>query len=189
MYLPVAQTNNPRLYVLARTPGEPHLAASALREAVLAVDRNQPVAQIESMEELVDRRTAGPRVTVQILGFTSVLALLLSAIGIYGVISYLTSQRAREIGIRVALGAVRADVVNLVLRRGLFLAALGLIIGTAGAAALTPLIRNILDGVTPHDPATFSLSAAALALAALFACAFPVLRALRLDPVRVLREE
>lgn len=189
MYLPVAQTTNRRMVLIARTHGDPAQAASAFRAAVWSVDRNQPLSLIETMNDMIDRRTAGPRVTVQILGFLAVLALLLSSLGIYGVLSYLTSQRAREIGIRVALGAVPGDVVRLVMNRGLLLAGLGLAVGVACAAAVTPLIASILDVVQPHDPMSFSVSAGALLLAAIVACAFPVLRALRLDPVRVLREE
>jgi predicted permease len=189
MYLPVAQAPTRRLILIARTRGEPAQAASALRNAVWAVDRNQPVTEVETMDELIDRRMAGPRVTVQILGFLAVLALLLAGLGIYGVLSYLTSQRSKEIGIRVALGAVQQDIIRLVLSRGFLLAGLGLAVGAGTAAAVTPLVRSLLSGVEPHDPASFSYSAAALLAVAVFACVFPVVRALRLDPVRVLREE
>jgi putative ABC transport system permease protein len=189
MYLPVAQSPTRRLILIARTHGEPAQAASSLRNAVWAVDRNQPVTELETMDELIDRRMAGPRVTVQILGFLAVLALLLAGLGIYGVLSYLTSQRSKEIGIRVAMGAVQQDIVRLVLSRGVLLAGLGLAVGAGTAAAVTPLVRSLLAGVEPHDPASFSYSAAALLAVAVFACVFPVVRALRLDPVRVLREE
>jgi putative ABC transport system permease protein len=189
MYLPVAQTTNRSLVLMARTKADPLQAAAAMQAAVWAVDRNQAITQMETMDSLVDRRLAGPRVTVQILGFLAVLALLLSALGIYGVLSYLTNQRAKEIGIRVALGAVPRQVVQLVLRRGFLLAGAGLVIGCAGAAALTPLVRSLLDGVQPHDARSFSVAAAALVVAAIGASAFPVLRALKLDPVRVLRDE
>jgi putative ABC transport system permease protein len=189
MYLPVTQSAHSRLFLVARTRGEIAPAATALREAVWAVDRNQPIAQVESMDEIVERRLAGPRVTVQILGFIAVLALLLAGVGIFGVLSYLTSQRAREIGIRMAMGAEQVHIIRLVLRRGLLLAGGGLACGAAAAAALTPLIRTILEGVQPHDPRSFSWSAVALFVTALGACALPVLRALRCDPVRVLRDE
>jgi putative ABC transport system permease protein len=189
MYLPLAQAANRRMVLVARAQGDPAQAAAALRDAVRSVDRNQPVTQLETMDDLIDRQMAGPRVTVQILGFLSLLALLLATVGIYGVLSYLTAQRTREIGIRVALGAVRSDIVWLVLNRGALLAGLGLAAGAAGAALLTPLVRSLLEGLQPHDPVTFSLSAGVLLLAAILACAFPVWRALRLDPVRVLREE
>jgi putative ABC transport system permease protein len=189
MYLPLAQAANRRMVLVARAPGDPAQAAAALRDAVWSVDRNQPVTQLETMDDLIDRQMAGPRVTVQILGFLSLLALLLAGLGIYGVLSYLTAHRAREIGVRVALGAVPGDIVWLVMNRGALLAGLGLAAGAAGAAALTPLVRSLLEGLQPHDPVSFSLAAVALLLAAIFACAFPVWRALRLDPVRVLREE
>jgi predicted permease len=188
-YLPLAQAPARRMVLLARTNGDPVLAAGAIREAVRGVDRDQPLGLVETMDDMIDRLMAGPRVTVQITGFLAVLALLLAGLGIYGVLSYLTAQRSREIGIRVALGAVRGHVVRLVLGRGLVLAAAGLAAGTASAAALTPLIGSLLEGIQPHDAATFSLSAGTLLAVGLLACAFPVLRALRLDPVRVLRQE
>jgi putative ABC transport system permease protein len=189
MYLPLAQAANRRMVLVARAQGDPAQAAAAVRDAVWSVDRNQPVTQLETLDDLIDRQMAGPRVTVQILGFLSLLALLLAGLGIYGVLSYLTAQRAREIGVRVALGAVPADVVWLVMNRGALLAGLGLAAGAGCAAGLTPLVRALLESIQPHDPVSFSLSAVALLVVALFACAFPVWRALRLDPVRVLREE
>ncbi|MBL8230770.1 MAG: ABC transporter permease [Bryobacterales bacterium] len=189
MYLPVAQTNNSRMFLIARAANDPYAIAQAFRDAVGAVDRNQAIAQIDSMEEIIDRRLAGPRATVQILGVVTVLAVLLAGIGIYGVLSYLTSQRAREIGIRVALGAQPGSVVRLVLTRGVALAGLGLVAGTLGAYALTPLVRSLLDGVEPHDPRSFSVATAVLLIVSLLACANPVRRALRLDPAKVLREE
>jgi predicted permease len=188
-YLPLAQAPSRRMAIVVRIAGDPARAAGAIREAVWSADRDQPLGAIETIDDLIDRRAAGPRVTAQVIGFLGALALLLAGLGIYGVLSYLTAQRSREIGIRVALGAVRADVVGLVLRRGLLLAGLGLAAGTVCAAALTPLVRSLLEGVEPHDPASFILSAAALLSSALLACAFPVLRALRLDPVTILRQE
>jgi putative ABC transport system permease protein len=188
-YLPLAQAPARRMALLVRTSGDPVSAAGAIREAVRSVDRDQPLSLIETVDEMIDRLLAGPRVTVQITGFLAVLALLLAGLGIYGVLSYLTTQRSREIGIRVALGAVQGRVVRLVLGRGLALTAAGLAAGTASAAALTPLIGSLLEGIQPHDAATFSFSAATLLAVGLLACAFPVLRALRLDPVRVLRQE
>jgi len=189
MHLPVAQAGSRRLIYLARTKGDPVEAAAALREAVRTVDANQPLTGVESMEELIGRRMAGPRVTGQILGFLAGLALLLAGVGIYGVLSYLTSQRAREFGIRVAMGAVGRDIVGLVLKRGVVLAGAGLVVGCSAAYAVTPLVRSLLSGVEPHDAATFGWAAGALLGVGLMACVFPVMRALRTDPVRVLREE
>lgn len=189
MYVPALQSNQASLFLVVRTRRDIAPAASAIRDAVWTVDRNQPVAQLQTMDELFERRMAGPKVTVQILGFTGVLALLLSGLGIYGVLSYLTSQRSREIGIRMAIGAQRAHIAGLVARRGLILAAAGLLSGSTGAAAITPLIRNILDGVQPHDLPSFAWSGVALACTAILACVAPVARALRCDPVRILREE
>jgi len=189
MFVPITQTSSRRMIYLARTNVAPARAADAVRDAIWSVDRNQPISDLQTMDELIDRRLAGPRVTAQILGFLAALALLLAGLGIYGVLSYLTSQRAREIGIRVALGAVPVDIVQLVLRRGFLLSGLGLAIGLACAAATAPLIRNLLAGIQPHDTTSFLLSGGSLLAVALFACAFPVVRALRTDPVSVLREE
>ncbi len=189
MHLAMTQTGGRRLIYMARTKGDPAQAAAALREAVRTVDRNQPLTSVESMEDLIGRRSAGPRVTAQILGFLAGLALLLAGVGIYGVLSYLTSQRAREFGIRVAMGAVRRDIVGLVVRRGVVLAGGGLLVGCGVAFAVTPLVRSLLSGVEPHDGVTFAGSAGALLGVGVLACVVPVLRALRTDPVKVLREE
>ncbi len=189
VYVPAAQSPSRQMMLVARTHGDPAQAAPALRRAVASVDANLPAGQVETVEQIVDRRYAGPRVTAQILGFLSLLALLLAGIGIYGVLSFLTSQRSREIGIRVALGAVRGDVMRLVLRRGSLLAGVGLVVGIAGAAAVTPLVRSIMSGIEPHDLGSFSAAAGALLTVAVIGCAVPALRALRVDPVKVLREE
>lgn len=189
MHIPITQASSARMIYVVRAAGDPAQAATALRTAIASVDRNQAIGEILAMDTLISRRAAGPRVTAQILGFLAGLALLLAGLGIYGVLSYLTSQRAREIGIRVAMGAVPANIVNLVMRRGLWLTLAGLGAGLAAAAGITPLVRSLLTGIEPHDPATFSAAALALLVVACLACAAPVWRALRTDPVRVLRED
>ena len=189
VYVPLAQAPGRRMVLVARTKGKPAQSSDALRAAVRAMDLHQPLGAIESMDEVLDRRLAGPKVTAQILGFLGTLALLLAAIGTYGVLSYVTSRRAREIGLRLALGAVPADIARLVLGRMLALCAAGLVAGLAAAAALTPLVASLLEGLKPHDPVSFGLPAALLLVTALAAYLAPTLRAVRVDPVRVLREE
>jgi putative ABC transport system permease protein len=189
IYLPLAQLPQLSMVLVVRTVGDPHQAARKMRAAVRLADREQPLFRIETIEERIEQSLAGPRATAQMLGFLAALALLLAAVGIYGVLSYTAGARAREIGVRLAVGARRADVFGLVLRQGVLLALAGMAAGLAGAFALAPLMGHILDGVTPYDPMTFGVAAGTLSLAALAACALPAWRAMRVDPIRVLREE
>lgn len=189
IYLPHAQNGSNGMVLLVRTHSDPHQAARLIRSAVWAADRNQPLNNVESMDEMIDRRSSGPRATAQVMGFLAFLALVLASVGIYGVVSYMASQRSREIGIRLALGAERRSVFAMVLRAGLAMAGLGLAIGCAAAAGVTPLLRRIIEGVEPHDAATFAGTAAILLFVAVAATFAPAVRAMRLDPIRVLREE
>ena len=140
------------------------------------------------MDDVIDRRMAGPRATTEVMGFLAFLALALAAVGIYGVIGYMTSQRAREIGIRLALGAGRGSVFGMVLRGGVVLAGIGLAFGVAAAAGLAPLLHAII-AVKPHDATTYAATASILMAVALAATLAPAVRAMRLDPIQVLRDE
>jgi putative ABC transport system permease protein len=156
---------------------------------VRALDPNLPVADVRTMSDVVDATLSTPRFTGILLGIFAALALILSAIGIYGVLSYVVSQRSREIGIRVAIGAQRSQVMKLVLRNGLSLALSGVVIGVALAAWAAQLMRGLLYDIRPGDPSTFIVVALVLAAVAVLASFVPAWRASRVDPVVVLKGE
>jgi len=156
---------------------------------VHAVDPNQPVSRIVTIETHMDEVMAGQRILTQIIGFFGLLALFLAAIGIYGVMAYTVSQRVREIGIRMALGARGRDVLGLVVRQGMTIVLGGMIVGVGGAIAVARLLTRFMVGIEATDPATYGASFAILALAALLACWIPARRAASLNPVDALRGE
>jgi len=196
LYLPVWQVPD-RFWPLlangsgyvARTAGAaPDLAASIRQAAEKAVS-SAALYDVRPMEEIVSRSISTQRLTMFLLGVFSALALILSAVGIYGVISYLTSQRTHEIGVRVALGASRRDVLRLVLGEGMRITLVGVAIGIAAAFGLTRLITTLIYGVGASDPLTFAAVAILLSGVALFACYIPARRAMRVDPMVALRYE
>ena len=175
--------------VVARTAGDPMAMAAPMRAAVWSVDKDQPVWKVRSMEELVTGSRATARAMSLLVGVFAAVAVALSAGGIYGVMSYAVSQRTREIGIRMALGAASGRVMGLVVGRALGLTGVAIALGAAGAAALARLLQSLLYGVGPADPPTFLAAAAALAAVGTLAAYLPARRAARLDPVRALTEE
>jgi predicted permease len=160
-----------------------------VRQAVWSVNSKLPLASVRTMQEVYDKSVARTSFTLVMLGIAGAMALVLGIIGIYGVISYTVSQRRREIGIRLALGAQGQDVVQMVLRQGAKLALVGVAIGVGAALGLTPLMRSLLFGVTAQDPQTFAAVAVLLILVALLACYIPARRATRIDPLVALRYE
>ena len=154
-----------------------------------SVNSNLPLASVRTMQEVYDKSVARTSFTLVMLGIAGAMALVLGIIGIYGVISYTVSQRRREIGIRLALGAQRGDVLQMVLRQGAKMALVGVAIGIGAAFGLTQLMRNLLFGVTADDPMTFAAVAILLILVALLACYLPARRAMRVDPMVALRYE
>jgi ABC-type antimicrobial peptide transport system permease subunit len=160
-----------------------------VRQAVWSVNSNLPLASVRTMQGVYDKSVARTSFTLVMLGIAGAMALALGIIGIYGVISYTVSQRKREIGIRLALGAQGEDVVKMVLGQGAKMALTGVGIGIGGAFGLTPLMRSLLFGVTAQDPQTFAAVAALLILVALLACYIPARRATRVDPMVALRYE
>ncbi|MGA8144327.1 MAG: ABC transporter permease [Candidatus Acidiferrales bacterium] len=189
IYVPQAQSPNLFATLVARVKGDPVAFTSALRSAVWAVDRDQPVWKIRTEQTLLEESVGPQRFLMVLMELFSALSLVLAAIGIYGVISYSTSRRIQEIGVRVALGAQKRDILGLVLSEGLWIAAWGVGIGAAGALGLTRFLSSQLYGVSASDPATFVGVALLLAAVALVACYVPARRAMRVDPMIALHYE
>jgi putative ABC transport system permease protein len=189
IYTPFAQTPFLWMYGVVRTPGPPEVLGRAVRQAVASVDPSLDVAALRSMEHLLAESVAQPRWNVLLLSAFAGLALALAAVGVYGVISYSASQRVREIGIRVALGASRSEVVRLVTAEGLRLTAAGIAMGLLAAAAATRLLSALLFEMQPLDLPTFAGSAVLIAAVALAASLLPAARASRIDPSVALRSE
>jgi ABC-type antimicrobial peptide transport system permease subunit len=161
--------------------------AKALVREIHAIDANLAPGEVITMQENVDRTTAVQRMAVTFMTVVGVLALMLSVIGLYGVMSYTVSQSKRELGLRMALGAGGSDLLRLVMSQGLMLTATGLVLGIAAALGTTRLIAGLLYQVSPRDPLVFALAAVAMSAAASAACLLPGWRAMRTDPVRALR--
>src|SRR5215813_5861981 len=189
MYIPLEQRPNSDMTLAIRTSGDPLSLASAARQAVVEIDRDQPVANITTMAQLVSSSVAQPRFNFLLLTVSAVVALVLATVGIYGVISYSVTQRTREIGIRMALGAQRRDVLRLVMGQGMVLALLGLVIGLAASLALTRLLTSLLFGVSSTDLVTFVSVSVLLGIVALLASYLPARRAAKVDPLSALRYE
>ena len=199
-YRSVRETPKPFFYVpwrqnfsvgggmYVRTPLSPETMATALAREVHALDGSLAPYEMITMQEQVDRSTSPQKVAVTLVGVLGGLALLLAAIGLYGVMSYAVSQSARELGLRMALGAEASNVWRLVMSRGLALIAIGVLLGAVAALGLTRLMGNLLYRVSPRDPLAFGAAFAVMTIAALAACFLPALRATRTDPARALRE-
>jgi putative ABC transport system permease protein len=175
--------------LVIKADGDPAALTGPVRQAVRALDANLPVADVRTMDAVVDATLSTPRFTGVLLGVFATLALVLSAIGIYGVLSYVVSRRTREIGIRVAIGAGRREVLRLILRSGVGLALTGIALGTVAAVWASRLMRNLLHDVSPGDPLTFASVGVCLAMVAILASLVPAWRATRVDPVVALKSE
>ena len=172
--------------LVIRTAGDPAAFATTLRREVEALDKDQPIYSVRTMDDVVINSLGTRRVSMQLFAVFAGAALLLAALGIYGVMAYSVTQRSQEIGIRMALGAQRSDVLALVIRQGMALTLIGVALGVAGAFALTRVIGNLLFAVTATDRATFIATPLLLSLVALVACYLPARRAARMNPVRAL---
>jgi ABC-type antimicrobial peptide transport system permease subunit len=161
--------------------------AASVRNAIWAVDKDQPVSNMNAMEDVVARALARQRFSMLLLAIFAGLALVLAAVGIYGVMSYSVAQQTREIGIRIALGAQRGDVLKMTVMQGLKLVAVGLVIGLAAAFVLTRVMASLLFGISATDPLTFLVISVVLLGVALLASYIPALRATRVDPMVALR--
>jgi putative ABC transport system permease protein len=188
-YMSYLQSDEPLQHLVVRTADDPLAAAPAVRAAVRSVDGRLVVDDITSMAALVQRALGGARFAMQLLSGFAVVALLMSALGIYGVVAFVVGRRTREVGIRMALGARATDVLSLVVRQGMAPVLAGLAVGMMAALALGRLASGLLYEVPPHDPLTLAGAAAVLTAAALLACALPARRAARIDPAQALRDE
>ena len=175
--------------LVIRTKGEPTSIVNAARAVIANIDPEQPVSDVETIDQIIDENVADREQQMDLLGAFAGLSLLLASIGLYGVLSYAVTQRSREIGLRMALGASASNVVSLVVGHGLVLTGTGLIIGLAIAWAATRTMKNLLYGIAATDPTTYAGVAMLLTLVGLMACWIPARRASRLDPIAVLREE
>ena len=189
IYVPLGQFAPVNAVVFLRSRSDAASLGEAVRHEVEAVDANVPVHSISTMDQIIARSVANRRFALELLGVFAAVALLLAAVGIYGVMSYSFSQRAHEVGIRVALGAQRLDILRMTLGEGMRVVGIGLASGLVGAAIVTRVFRSMLFGIGPADPMTFVCVSVILAAVALFACYIPAQRATRVDPLVALREE
>jgi putative ABC transport system permease protein len=189
VYFPAMQRNYRGLAYVVRTATEPSTFTAAVREAVAAVDRTLPTYAVQTMTTLIDQELQGDKIMPRLLGVFGAIALVLAIIGVYGVMSYSVSQRTQEVGIRIALGAQRADILRMVLRQGGLISVIGLVIGLAMAAGSTRALSSFLLGVSAFDVQIFAGVTIALALSALLATWVPARRAVRVDPLVALRYE
>ncbi len=189
VYLPYAQHQVDSLTIAVRTMGDPMAFVPVARADLASLDRDLPLAGVRTMDEVVGRSIAERRFTMLLLATFACVAVMLAAIGVYGVLAYLVSQRTQEIGVRLAIGATPADVVRLFVREGAGLTLVGVACGLAGAVAVTRTLSSLLFGVTTTDPVTFTAVAGTLAIVALLASYLPARRAARVDPMTALRTD
>jgi putative ABC transport system permease protein len=189
IYLPFRQAPSGHMDLLVKSRVDPAALTSAVRSAVYSVDKDQSIASVATMQQLVDNSLATQRMTLVLLGLFSALALALGAIGIYGVISYSVAQRTREIGLRMALGAPRAGVFRMVIGQGVKLAGTGIAIGILAALGLARLMSSLLYKVSAADFETFTVVTVLLLLVALAASYIPARRAISVEPIVALRYE
>ncbi|MFL6333872.1 MAG: ABC transporter permease [Pyrinomonadaceae bacterium] len=188
-YVPARQFPLSSMVVMARVDGDPGAYAQPLRDAVWGLDRDQPINAVTTLETLVAEDVAQPRFNMLLMGLFGGLALLLAAVGVYGLLSYSVAQRTREIGVRIALGARERDIFRLALRQGVAPALAGILLGLAAACALTRLLSSLLYGTGANDLSTYAFVAVLLTAVALLACYLPARRATKVDPMVALRYE
>jgi ABC-type antimicrobial peptide transport system permease subunit len=189
VFRPDAQQSEDMLEVIVRTSVDPGAIAATVESEIQSLDKSVAKFRVTTVEQQLGQQTAERRFQTSLIGLFSLVALLLSAIGIYGLMHFFVVQRTNEIGVRMALGARYGNVLGLVLRQGMLLAGVGVLAGILGALALTHLLSTLLFGVTPTDPVTFATAPAILLGVAVLACWIPARRAAGIDPVRALRQE
>ncbi|HSB11414.1 MAG TPA: ABC transporter permease [Blastocatellia bacterium] len=188
-YFPQSQSPQRNMYLIVRTTGEQRSIVSSIRGAIDSIDKDQPIYRLMKMDDIVANSALQRRVSMFLLGIFAAVALVLAAVGIYGVMAYTVTQRTHEIGIRMALGAQPKDVLALVVRRGMLMTLIGVGLGLAGAFAVTKVMASLLFGVGAHDPLTFVGISVLLGAVALIASLVPARRATRVDPMIALRYE
>jgi putative ABC transport system permease protein len=189
VYLPLQQRPVSSLAVVVRTVGDPQGALPTIREALRSIDSNQPITATMTMQQVIDRSVSGRRMSMLLMSLFAGLAMFMAAIGLSATISYTVSERTNEIGIRMALGAHKHDILKLIMRQAMLLTIIGIVIGLVGAYALTKLLTSMLFGVTATEPTAFLLVAAGLGIIALLACYLPARRATKVEPMIALRYE
>jgi putative ABC transport system permease protein len=189
LYMPFAQSYGPLMFLVVRSSGDAAGLAAALRRNIQAIDPGVTLAQIGTMDQALDLSVSQPRFDTTLLSLFAGIALLLAAVGIYGLIAYSVAQRTHEIGVRMALGAAQADVVRMVVRQGASMAAIGIVLGLGGAFLLTRLLKTMLFGISVSDAVTFVAAPLVIMLVVLAATFLPALRATRISPVVALRYE
>ena len=188
-YLPVAQTGQRSGAFVLRTDGNPATLGRSIEAAIHEIDPNLPLFNIQTMNEIIDASIGNERLTMVLLIGFAALALLMAAIGVFGVTAYSVSQRTHELGIRMALGANRGSVLALVLRQEMGACLIGIVVGVIGALFMASLLESLLFGVTARDSVTLSIAAVVLLAVTAIACVIPAQRATRVDPVTALRLE
>jgi ABC-type antimicrobial peptide transport system permease subunit len=187
VYVPLEQNPSDSMVLFLRTPGAPHSVLGPAQATIRALDTHVPLTNPTTMRDILLQSLWPARLAAILLGVLGALALVLASVGLYGLMAYSVAQRTQEIGMRMALGADAADVLKMVLRQSMGLAVTGLMLGLAGALAVSRLVARLLYGLSPMDPATFAGVAALLLGIALVASSVPAIRASRLDPLRALK--
>ena len=188
VYYPSAQSPRNFGSLVVRTEGDPRSFIPALQRSVTALDSNLPVSNLQSFQEAIAKRLNARRLSVLVVGLLSGTALLLAAVGLYAVLSYIVGQRTREIGVRITLGAESTNILRLVITRGLSLVGIGLLAGLAASLAIVPLVQASLYGISAYDPAAILSAMIVLSLTAIVACLVPAVRATKVNPIKALRE-
>jgi len=188
-YLPYAQAVVTNPFLVIRTSGDPALVQGAIHAAAHEMDKSVPVYQVSTLQDFVFKAAAQPRFQTFLLTCFAGIALILAAIGLYGLLSYMVVQRTPEIGVRMALGAQRSAVLSMIVRRGLTLSLIGVGAGLAVSAMITRLLSGMLYGIRPTDPITFAVTTGLFLLVSIVASSVPAYRAARMDPMQTLREQ